>query len=202
MVMGHYATALIPYAYKSNRNLAPFWFFLLATQALDFIMLFLVMIGVESVEPGNFFAASFKHMVVDMTYSHDILPVVGWSILFTAITFAVFKSPRLALIVFALTVLHELMDLFVGFEHYWFGAPASADATVFGLGLYNSAPLMGILMELVICVGLLVWYFRKRAVDGAPVSQRSKLILSGVLVGFTAFLLTIANQSLIDLFSS
>ncbi len=34
MVMGHYATALIPYAYDSNRKLAPFWFFLLATQAL------------------------------------------------------------------------------------------------------------------------------------------------------------------------
>jgi len=32
MVMGHYATALIPYAYESNRKLAPFWFFLLATQ--------------------------------------------------------------------------------------------------------------------------------------------------------------------------
>ena len=199
MVMGHYATALIPYAYNSNRKLAPFWVFLLATQMLDFIMLLLVMIGVESVEPTNFFEASFRHMVVDMTYSHDILPVLIWSVVFAVLALAIFKSMRLALIVFGLTILHELMDLLVGFEHFWFGASSEVDATVFGFGLYNNAPVAGILIEIAICVGLLFWYFRRRAADGEPVSQRSKLILSSVLVGFTAFLLTIANQSLIDL---
>ena len=100
MVMGHYATALIPYAYAENRRLAPFWFFLLATQMLDFIMLFFVVIGIETVEPTNFFEASFRNMVVDMTYSHDILPVIFWGLLFSALTFVFFRSKKLALIVF------------------------------------------------------------------------------------------------------
>ncbi|MFK8020937.1 MAG: hypothetical protein AB8B86_14300 [Pseudomonadales bacterium] len=201
MVMGHYATALIPYAYRENRSLAPFWVFLLATQMLDFIMLALVMIGVEEIAPANFFAASFRSMVVDMTYSHDIAPVIAWSLLFTVITLIAFKSTKLALIVLGLTVLHELMDLLVGFKHYWFGMPEQQDAAAFGFGLYTSAPVTGILIELAICIGLLIWYFRRRATDGAPVLQRSKVTLAAVLVGFTAFLLLIANQSMIELVS-
>ena len=202
MVMGHYATALIPYAYESNRKLAPFWFFLLATQMLDFIMVILVISGVESVVPKNFFEASFRHMSVDMTYSHDILPVLGWSLLFAVITLLVFKSSKLAVIVFGLTVLHELMDLLVGFEHFWFGIPEESSGTVFGLGLYNSAPVTGIVVELAICAGILAWYFRKRAFDGSPVVRRSKVMLCGVLLGFTTFLIAIADQSLLELFST
>lgn len=199
MVMGHYATALIPYAYESNRKLAPFWFFLLATQMLDFIMIALVFIGVESVEPSNFFEASFRHMVVDMTYSHDILPVIVWSILFAIITLCVFRSLAFAFIVFGLTVLHELMDLLVGFKHFWFGIPQDASGTVYGLGLYNTAPVLGIIIEIGICAGILAWYFHKRAALDAPVARRSKIILCSVLLGFTTFLIVIANQSLTDL---
>lgn len=202
MVMGHYATALIPYAYAENRRLAPFWFFLLATQMLDFIMLFFVMIGIERVEPTNFFEASFRHIVVDMTYSHDIIPVIIWALLFAVLTLALFKSKRLALIVFGLTVLHELMDLLVGFEHYWFGAPSNSEAMTFGFGLYNTAPVIGILIELALCAALLIWYFRQRAKNNSPVRKQSKIVLSAVLLGFTAFLLVIANQSLVDLFSA
>lgn len=196
MVMGHYATALIPYAYDSNRKLAPFWFFLLATQALDFIMVALVMTGVESVEPRGIFDASFRHMVVDMTYSHDIAPVLMWCVVFTVVAGLAFKSLKLAAIVLGLTVLHESMDLLVGFEHFWFGPPESADATVYGLGLYNTAPVVGLLIEIAICVGLIIWYVKKRASVGKPVSAFSQRLLWGVLVGCTVALLAMANQPL------
>ncbi len=201
MVMGHYATALIPYAYDSNRKLAPFWFFLLITQVLDFIMVSLVMAGVETVEPSGIFDASFRYMVVDMTYSHDIAPVLVWSVLFAVIAGVVFKSSRLALIVLGLILLHESLDLLVGFEHFWFGQPESADAAVFGLGLYNRAPVAGILIEVAICAGLIVWYVKKRASLGKPVSVFSQRLLWAVLVGSTLSLLAMANQSLSSLFS-
>ncbi|MEP1471583.1 MAG: hypothetical protein ABJK25_11470 [Halieaceae bacterium] len=201
MVMGHYATALIPYAYESNRKLAPFWFFLLATQALDFIMVTLVVLGVETVEPTGFFDASFRHMVVDMTYSHDIAPALVWSLVFAGIAAIAFKSLKLAAIVLGLTVLHESMDLLVGFEHYWFGLPETEDAAVFGFGLYNSAPVMGILIEAVICSALIIWYVKKRAATGKPVSTFSQRLLWAVLVGATLGLLAMANQSLASLFT-
>lgn len=201
MVMGHYATALIPYAYDSNRKLAPFWFFLLATQALDFIMVTLVLLGVETIEPRGIFEASFRHMVVDMTYSHDVAPVLIWTTLFTVIAGVAFKSPRLAIIVLGLTLLHEALDLLVGFEHYWFGHPSSPDAPVFGLGLYNNAPVIGIFIELAVCAGLIIWYVKKRASVGKPVSAFTQRVLWAVLVGCTVTLLPIANQSLASLFS-
>ena len=202
MVMGHYATALIPYAYNSNRKLAPFWFFLLVTQVLDFIMVALVMVGVETVEPSGIFDTSFRHMVVDMTYSHDIAPVLVWSVLFAVVAGVVFKSLRLAAIVLGLILLHESMDLLVGFEHFWFGIPESSEeATVFGLGLYNKAPVAGILIEVAICAGLIIWYVRKRASLGKPISVSSQRLLWGVLVGCTLALLAMANQPLSSLLS-
>ncbi len=199
MVMGHYATALIPYAYDSNRNLAPFWFFLLVTQALDFLMVALVMLGVETVEPSGIFDTSFRHMIVDMTYSHDIAPALVWSVLFAVVAGVVFKSLRLAAIVLGLIVLHESMDLLVGFEHFWFGIPESEEAAVFGFGLYNTAPVAGILIEVAICAGLIIWYTRKRASMGKHVSVFSQRLLWGVLVGGTLALLTMANQPLSSL---
>ncbi|MEP5569473.1 MAG: hypothetical protein ABJN62_16645 [Halioglobus sp.] len=199
--MGHYATALIPYAYDSNRKLAPFWFFLLITQVLDFMMVALVMAGVETVEPGGIFDASFRHMVVDMTYSHDIAPVLVWSALFAIIAGVAFKSLRLAAIVLGLILLHESMDLLVGFEHFWFGPPESEEAAVFGLGLYNTAPVPGILLEVAICTALIIWYVKKRASFGKPVSVFSQRLLWGVLVGCTLALLAMANQSLSSLIS-
>ncbi len=201
MVMGHYATALIPYAYNSNRNIAPFWFFLLATQALDFIMVALVIVGVETVEPVGIFDASFRHMVVDMTYSHDIAPVLFWTLFFTLITGLAFKSVKLAVIVFGLTALHEFMDLLVGFEHFWFGKPESGDAAVFGFGLYNTAPVAGLLIEVAICAGIVIWYLNKRSAVGKPVSKFSRRTLCAVLVGSTMALLAMANQSLASLFT-
>jgi len=192
MLIGHYATALIPYAYESNRRLAPFFVFLILTQILDFIMLALVLVGVESVEPSSFVEASFANMVVDMTYSHDILPVLIIAVVVALIVAALFKSTTMGLWALGLIVLHELMDLLVGFEHYWFGA----GETVFGFGLYTSAPVMGILIEVAICVGLLVWYLKKRAASGNGLSRAATLILYGVLVGSTASLLLMANQSL------
>ena len=55
---------------------------------------------------------------------------------------------------FGLTVLHELMDLLAGFEHFWFGSDTQLGGTVFELGLYNAAPLAGILIELALEHGL------------------------------------------------
>ena len=89
----------------------------------------------------------------------------------------------------------------VGFEHFWFGQPESAGAPVFGLGLYNKAPVVGILMEAVICAGLIVWYAKKRAVVGKPVPVFSQRLLWTVLVGSTLALLAMANQSLASLVS-
>ncbi|KZX58711.1 hypothetical protein A3709_17055 [Halioglobus sp. HI00S01] len=199
MLMGHYTTALVPWAYNSNRSLAPFWFFLMATQTLVFLMVSFALVGGETIEPSGFFDASFRHMTVDMTYSHDIAPVIVWTLVLSLAAGLIFKSLQLALIVAALNVAHELMDLLVSFKHYWFGAPENKDFPVFGWGLYNSAPAVGLLIEIAICVGFIVWYVRTRRRQGYDVSRKTQVGLYAVLVGFTVFLLPMVNQSLLSL---
>lgn len=198
MVMGHYATALIPYAYESNRKMAPFYVFLILTQILDFIMVALVWLGIESIEPHSFMDASFANMKVDMTYSHDILPVILITLLVGGATAALFRNWVMGLWAVGLIALHELMDLLVGFEHYWFGP----GETTYGLGLYTKLPVLGIAIELVICAALLTWYLKRREAAGHQLGRGAKITLFGVLVGATAALLLMANQPLSALVSA
>ena len=192
MVMGHYATALIPYAYNSQRKVAPFWLFLLATQFLDFIMLVFVLTGIESLTPHQFFQASFLNMRADMTYSHDLLPVVGWSVGLAIFAGVVCKNIVASVWVFILCALHELFDLAVGFKHYIFGP----DTTALGLNLYNTQPVLGIAVEAIVCFGIVTWYLKKRSNQNAPVRKNVKIALYAILVGATVGLLPMANQSL------
>lgn len=192
MVMGHYATALIPWAYNSQRKVAPFWMLLLAAQFLDFIMLAFVLIGIESITPQDFFQASFLNMRVDMTYSHDLLPVLCWSVGLAVLAGILFKNWLAAVWVFSLCILHELFDIAVGFTHYIFGP----ETTAFGFNLYNTQPITGILIEAIVCFGILTWYFKKRSDQGGPVAKNIKIGLYAILVGITIGLLPMANQPL------
>jgi hypothetical protein len=161
-------------------------------------MLALVLLGVESVEPHSFIHASFANMTVDMTYSHDILPAMVIALFVSGITAAIFKNWVIGLWAVGLILLHELMDLLVGFEHYWFGP----GETTFGLGLYTRSPVLGITIELVICAGLLAWYMKTRAAAGHRLSKGASITLYSVLVGSTAALLLMANQSLSEVASA
>ena len=192
MVMGHYATALIPYAYNSQRKLAPFWMFLLAAQFLDFIMIAFVLMGIESLSPHQFFQASFLNMRVDMTFSHDLLPVLGWSVGLAIFAGIVCKNVLAAVWAFSLCILHELFDLAVGFKHYIFGSNTMA----FGLNLYNTQPIIGIIIEALVCFGILTWYLKKRSDQGEPLSKNIKIGLYAILVGATVGLLPMANAPL------
>ena len=192
MVMGHYATALIPWAYNSQRKVAPFWMLLLAAQFFDFIMIAFVLIGIESVTPEQIFQASFLNMRVDMTYSHDLLPVLGWSVGLAVLAGILFKNWLAAVWVFSLCILHEIFDIAVGFTHYIFGP----ETTAFGFNLYNTQPIMGILIEAIVCFGILTWYLKKRSDQGEAVARNVKIGLYAILVGLTIGLLPIANQPL------
>ena len=192
MVMGHYATALIPWAYNSQRKVAPFWMLLLATQFLDFLMIAFILAGIESITPTAFFQASFLNMRVDMTYSHDLLPVLGWAVGLAVLAGIVFRNWLAAVWVFSLCILHELFDTAVGFTHYIFGP----ETTAFGFNLYNTQPITGILIEAIVCFGILTWYLKKRSDQGEPVAKNTKIGLYAILVGLTIGLLPMANQPL------
>ena len=196
MVMAHYATALIAYAYTKKQDLAPFWVFLLASQFLDFMMVFLVFIGIEKVEPSAIFATSFLNMRVDMSYSHDLYPVLLWSVLLAVLLGSVYKKYILGFWVLGLMLMHEFFDFLIGFEHYLFKAGSAA----FGFNVYNTIPFIGISLEAVLCFILVYWYIDKRQKDGEVFSRKRKLQFYVLFVGFTLALLPIASQPLNAIF--
>ncbi len=192
MVMGHFATALVPYQKSSGNPKASFWLFLLAAQFLDFLMLGFMAVGMETVSPENFFDASFAGMQTNMLYSHNLVPVTIWALGFTAVIYAVIRDVTVSLWCFALIVFHELCDLVVGFEHNL----TNADSLAVGMKLYTVAPVAGLLIEVAMCAGLVWWFARQRANAGQTLSPRAKRGLYLVLVGGTLATMPIATQSI------
>ena len=192
MVMGHFATALVPYQKCRDNPKAKFWLFLLAAQFLDFLMLGFMALGMETVSPENFFDASFADMHTNMLYSHNLVPVAIWALGFALIAYAAFKDVTISLWCFALIVFHELCDLVVGFEHN----VSSADSAAVGMKLYTTAPVAGLLIEAAMCFGLVWWFTKQRANAGQPLSSRGKYGLYLILVGGTLATMPIATHSI------
>ena len=112
MVAGHYATALV--AYERERT-APLWLLLFASIFLDLLMITLVLLGVETMAPPEGVKPSLAAMRVDMTFSHDVVPVLLWSVAIAG--FAWWWTRRLAIAAWAaaLVLLHEVADFVSGY---------------------------------------------------------------------------------------
>jgi len=130
----------------------------------------------------------FYEMQTDMTYSHDLLPVAIWTVAFATFAWLLFRRLDVALWAALLVVIHEAFDLLVGFKHFVFGQ-GSAEV---GLGLYSSAPLIGLVIETLICACIVWWFVRVRAKNGRPVSRGLKAGLYIILVGGTLATLPMA----------
>ena len=179
MLMGHYATAVVAYQMTAEKNKkANIWLYLAASQLLDFAMVAFVVLGIESWLPQQI-GGSLKEVKVDMTYTHDILPVFGWALAAAALTFLLLKDRYVAMWVGALVLGHEVLDLLVGFEHFIFGTETAA----VGLGLYHSAPVSGMLIETALCLGILLWFFQRRSKTERPISMKMRIALLATVVG-------------------
>ena len=160
MVAGHYATSLL--AYERHRE-GPLWLFLFAGIFLDILMVSLVLAGVEVMAPAHGAPGpAFATMDIDMTYSHDLLPVAGWAVVIAGFAFAITLSRGVALWAGALVLLHEVADLLSGFPHYVFGP----DTPEIGLGLYFSAPLGALAIELVVALACVWWFSKQTRLSG------------------------------------
>ncbi|MES2129040.1 MAG: hypothetical protein V4463_17370 [Pseudomonadota bacterium] len=195
MVMGHLATAFVPYQRCRGNAKATLCVFLLAAVGLDFLMLALVAAGIETITPPAFVDTSFSSARTAMDYSHDLVPVLGWALAFAMAVYALKRDRVVSAWCFALVLLHDACDLVVGFEHkLW-----NADSPAIGLKLYTSAPVAGLLIETVLCAGVVWWFARQRALCGHTLSRRAHISLYALLVGGTLACLPIANQSLATL---
>ncbi|EQA53489.1 hypothetical protein [Leptospira kmetyi] len=175
MILGHYASALIPYT-KLKRY--PFWILLLCANVPEFLWLFLAFIGIEPAFPASLFDATFQNLQVHMTYSHNLIPAFIQGGLVAAVVHAIYKNVSFTFWCGFLTVLHVLCDLIVGFEHQLL----SPESAVVSLNSYFYFPHVAILIELLFSLGCIFWYVRTEKLNGTPVSKK-KLVLLLLIFG-------------------
>ncbi len=75
MLAGHFTTALIA---RQKFPKGTLLYFLIISQLQDFLWFTFHYISLEPTYPTDAFDATLSNMVVDMLYSHDLLPQLFW----------------------------------------------------------------------------------------------------------------------------
>lgn len=118
MILGHAATTLVA---KRAAPDMPWWLLLVSAFLIDIAMFSFVALGIETMEPTGVEGPSLANNVTEMTFSHDLVPQIGWTLLAGAIAFGVTRRRAFALIAMALSLGHWLGDLVAGYGHHVFG---------------------------------------------------------------------------------
>lgn len=170
MILGHYASALIPYS-KFKRY--PFWILLICSNVPEFLWLILALVGVEETKPSSLFDATIQGLKVQMIYSHNLIPAVLQALVVGGIIFAFFKNRSFAFWCGFLTLFHVLCDYIVGFEHQLL----SPDSMIVGLNSYLRFPHIAILIEFFFSLACIFWYIQTEKNAGNPLSKRKIVYL-------------------------
>ncbi len=192
MLAGHYATALVAYQKYPKGTLL---FFLLASQLQDLLWFAFHYLGLERTTPNDVFDTTVSNMVVNMLYSHDLVPLIAWLIIIFLIGKFVFKDNKIGLVGAALVLGHFVLDFFSGHPHHIFGLDSSA----VGLGNYKTNVYQAIGIEAIAIVGILWYFFKQESKNGIQRSSKNKAYIIGLFVFGIVFMLSIATTSFREL---
>jgi len=173
MIVGHYAAALVPYSRLEGR---PLWLLLVCANVPEFLWLALALAGVEPTKPASLLDATFPNIDVAMTYSHNLIPGLIQGVIVFALVQLIWRDRPLALWCGALTVVHVLCDILVGFQHQLLGP----DSPQVSLDTYARAPVLAIGIELVFALGCVFAYLMSEARRGRPLARRRVVALYAV----------------------
>jgi hypothetical protein len=194
MLAGHFTTALIA---KQKFPKGTLLYFLIISQLQDFLWFMFHYLGLEPTNPTDAFDATLSNMVVDMLYSHDLLPQLFWlAVVFLAGKF-LFKSSQIGLVSVALVSIHFILDFFSGHMHHVFGA----DSMEAGLGLYASNPYLAILIEALFSIFALWYFFTEETKKGIIRTTKNKVAIISVFSYGIIFMLLISTRSFREIFS-
>jgi membrane-bound metal-dependent hydrolase YbcI (DUF457 family) len=134
----------------------------LAAQFMDLLWPTLLMLGIERV---NIRSGGTQYPPLDFVYypfSHSLLAVLIWAVLFAAVYFAIRRS-RIGAVVLGLAVIsHWLLDLIV---HYPDLPLYPGDSPLLGFALWSS-PIVEMALELsIFVVGVWLYLRTTRAID-------------------------------------
>ncbi|GGD11704.1 hypothetical protein [Aquisalinus flavus] len=118
MILGHAATTLVA---KRIVPEMPWWLIFVSAFLIDIAMFTFVALGIETMTPTGGEGPTLANTIIDMTFSHDLVPQIGWTLLAGVLALAVTQRPVFALVAIVLSLGHWLGDLVAGYGHFVFG---------------------------------------------------------------------------------
>jgi hypothetical protein len=159
MFIGHIALALAAKRATPRVSLATL---LLAAQWADVLWPVFLALGLEQVriDPGN---TAFTPLdFVSYPYSHSLVALVGWGVLFGFVYRAIAGGRHTVWLLAALVISHWVLD----FVTHRPDMPIFPGSRKFGLGLWNSIPATMVIEGLMYLGGLAIYLRSTRARDG------------------------------------
>ena len=194
MLAGLFTTALVANQKFPKGTLL---FFLIASQLQDLLWFTLHYLGLEPTGPTDVFDTTLNSLVVDMLYSHDLVPQIFWILITFLIGKALFKSNKIGIAGALIVVSHFVLDIFSGHPHHIFGAESHDIA----LGLYATNVYLAIAIEAVFIIAMLWYFFKKEKELGNEHTSKNKAYIIGLFVFGVVFMLSIATTSFRQLFN-
>lgn len=173
MIVGHYAAALVPYSRLQTR---PLWLLMVCANVPEFLWLALALAGIEPTTPASLLDATFPNLQVHMTWSHNLIPGLAQGLIVFALVQLLCRDRPLALWCGALTVVHVLCDLVVGFRHQLLGP----DSPRVSLDTYGQAPVLAILIELAFALACIRAFLKSEERQGHALPRNRSLALYAV----------------------
>jgi len=159
MFIGHFGAA---YAAKKIKNTPSLGTLILAAQFVDLLWPIFLVFGIEKVkiDPGN---TAFTPLdFVYYPFTHSLLGVLLWAVLFGTVYFIVKRNIANSLLLAGLVASHWLLD----FISHRPDLPLSVNSDVmFGLGLWNSVALTLIVEIFIFLAGIYLYLKATRAVN-------------------------------------
>ncbi len=158
MFVGHFALGFAAKKATPRTSLATLF---VAAQLADILWPILIALGVEQVliAPGNTVATPLDF--VGYPWSHSLLMLVIWGVVFGGIYFARTRDKRAAMVIFALVVSHWVLDWITHRPDM----PLYPGGPKLGLGLWNSFHLAMAVELAMYAVGVAIYARATRAKD-------------------------------------
>jgi membrane-bound metal-dependent hydrolase YbcI (DUF457 family) len=157
MFLGHFAVALTAAGRERRLRLGTA---MVAAQWPDSLWPALLLAGIErvSIVPGDtaFTPLRFDHY----PWSHSLVAVAAWSVLFGALMFTRTRSRSTAAVAGALVISHWVLDVITHRPD----VPVGLDGPMLGLGLWNSVAATVVVESLMFAAG--VFYYARRRTAG------------------------------------
>ncbi len=183
MLIGHYIPALL--AHSKYKNVS-FLLLMFACQIQEAVWLLLHYFG-SPTNPLSVLEAKYTNVVADLTYSHDLIPLIFYSVIMGTIGRLIYKDWKIGFTFALLVVSHFILDFIAGLEHGIFGR----DTLQLGFNLYASNPLLGLIIEIITVIIGVFLFVKLEARQGNIVSKKKQVWLYSTFI--LAILLLLPN---------